>query len=82
MPSPKDQAVHVRVPVLGLFGGGDENIPPDQIDEFDRNLDVAGVEHDIVVYPGAPHSFFDRKYDEWAEACDDAWRRTLAFLQP
>jgi carboxymethylenebutenolidase len=73
--------VHVRVPVLGLFGGGDENIPPDQIEEFDRNLDVAGVEHDIVVYPGAPHSFFDRKYDEWAEACDDAWRRTLAFLQ-
>jgi carboxymethylenebutenolidase len=38
------------------------------------------VEHEIKVYPGAPHSFFDRKYDEFAEACEDAWRRVLAFL--
>jgi carboxymethylenebutenolidase len=82
MASPKDEAVKMGVPVLALFGGGDEHIPPADIEEFDRNLDVAGVEHEIVVYPGAPHSFFDRKYDEWAEACEDAWRRTLGFLQP
>jgi carboxymethylenebutenolidase len=81
MPAPKDEAVHMRVPVLGLFGGADQAIPPEQVEEFDRNLDKAGVEHDIVVYPGAPHSFFDRKQDEWAEASADAWRRTLAWLQ-
>jgi carboxymethylenebutenolidase len=81
MPGAKDEAVKMRVPVLALFGGGDEHIPPDQIEEFDRNLDIAGVEHEVVVYPGAPHSFFDRKYDEWAEACEDAWRRALVFLQ-
>jgi carboxymethylenebutenolidase len=33
-----------------------------------------------VTYPGAPHSFFDRRYEEHAEACADAWRRMLAFL--
>jgi carboxymethylenebutenolidase len=82
MPGAKDEATKMRVPVLALFGGGDEHITPDQIEDFDRNLDVAGVEHEIVVYPGAPHSFFDRSYDEWAEACEDAWRRVLAFLQP
>ena len=43
-------------------------------------LQAGGVEHDIHVYPGAPHSFFDRKYDEYADACEDAWRRTLQFL--
>jgi carboxymethylenebutenolidase len=72
--------VHMRCPVLGLFGGADQGIPPEDVEEFDRSLDVAGVPHEIVVYPGAPHSFFDRKYDEYAEACEDAWRRVLAFL--
>jgi carboxymethylenebutenolidase len=33
-----------------------------------------------VVYPGAPHSFFDRSYKEHAEASTDAWRRVLAFI--
>ena len=41
----------------------------------------AGVEHEIVTYPGAPHSFFDRSFSEHAEACEDAWRRVLGFLQ-
>jgi dienelactone hydrolase len=38
-------------PVLGLFGGADENIPPDQVDAFDSALADAGVEHEIVTYP-------------------------------
>ena len=36
--------------------------------------------YEIVTYPGAPHSFFDRRYEEHADACADAWRRVLAFL--
>jgi carboxymethylenebutenolidase len=32
------------------------------------------------VYPGAPHSFFDRKQEEFADASEDAWRRTLDFV--
>ena len=44
-------------------------------------LQEAGVEHEIVTYPGAPHSFFDRSFSEHAEACEDAWRRVLGFLQ-
>ena len=42
--------------------------------------DTAGVEHELVVYDGAPHSFFDRKQAEFADASDDAWRRVLAFV--
>jgi carboxymethylenebutenolidase len=52
----------------------------DQINEFDSRLTSAEVEHDILVYPGAPHSFFDRRYEQFADACEDAWRRVLAFL--
>jgi carboxymethylenebutenolidase len=79
-PSPIPGAGGARVPVLGLFGGADENIPRDQVDEYDRALDAAGVEHELISYPGAPHSFFDRKFDEYAGACEDAWRRVLSFL--
>lgn len=70
----------IRVPVLGLFGGADQGIPPDQVAALDQALDQAGVEHAIVVYPGAPHSFFDRRAAEYAEASSDAWRRVLDFI--
>jgi carboxymethylenebutenolidase len=78
--SPIHRAREMRGPVLGLYGGADEGIPPEQVDAFARNLAGAGVAHEIVTYPGAPHSFFDRRYEEHADACADAWRRVLAFL--
>jgi carboxymethylenebutenolidase len=77
---PMDRAADMRGPLLGLFGGADEGIPQDQLDEFSRQLSDAGVEHDFHVYPGAPHSFFDRKQEEYADVSEDAWRRVLAFL--
>jgi carboxymethylenebutenolidase len=78
--SPIHRAVDMQGPVLGLFGGDDPGIPPEQIDAFDAALAEADVEHEIVTYPGAPHSFFDRRYEEHAEACADAWRRVLGLL--
>ena len=74
------QARDIRRPVLGLFGGADQAIPQEQVSEFDSELGEAGVDHEIHVYPGAPHSFFDRKQDEFAEESADAWRRILEFL--
>jgi len=47
---------------------------------FDEALAAAGVEHALVTYDGAPHSFFDRRYEEHAEASEDAWRRVLEFV--
>jgi carboxymethylenebutenolidase len=80
IPAPRDEIVDARVPVLGLFGGADQGIPEADRAKFVENLERAGVPHDVHVYPGAPHSFFDRKQDEFADASADAWRRTLAFL--
>jgi carboxymethylenebutenolidase len=67
-------------PVLGLFGGADQGIPPEDVEEFGRVLDAAGVEHDLHIYDRAPHSFFDRAFDQFKSECDDAWRRILAFV--
>ena len=81
IPSPPDHVDRMRGPILGLFGGEDAGIPVERVEEFDAALARAGVEHEIVVYPGAPHSFFDRKYAEYADACEDAWHRVLRFLE-
>lgn len=75
-----DQAGNVKVPVLGLFGGADQSIPPEKVEALDHALDGAGVPHEIVTYPDAPHSFFDRKAAEYADASSDAWRRVLGFI--
>ena len=75
-----DAAPSIRVPVLGLFGGADTGIPPEQVQALDQALDQAGIPHEVVIYPGAPHSFFDRRATEYAEASADAWRRVLAFI--
>jgi carboxymethylenebutenolidase len=75
-----EAARYTHTPVLGLFGGADAGIPPDQVQALDQTLDQTGVEHEIVTYPGAPHSFFDRRATEHAEACADAWQRILRFI--
>jgi carboxymethylenebutenolidase len=75
------RAGEVESPILGLMGGADQGIPQEEIDRFDAALTEAGVQHEIRVYPGAPHSFFDRRYDEHQEACADAWQRVLAFIE-
>ena len=66
--------------MLGLFGGADPGIPGQDLRDFGQVLDEAGVANELVVYDGAPHSFFDRTFEQHREACDDAWRRVLAFV--
>jgi carboxymethylenebutenolidase len=80
-PGPIQYAHELVAPVLGLFGGADEGIPPETVAEFDTALTDAGVRHEIVTYPGAPHGFFDQSLaDQHADACDDVWGRVLGFL--
>src|SRR3989449_970377 len=81
-PRPIDAVPQYRCPVLSIFGGADEGIPQSAVDEFDAACRKAGVTHDVTVYPGAPHSFFDRKQSEFADASADAWRRVQAFVRP
>jgi carboxymethylenebutenolidase len=80
VPGPTQRAAEMECPVLALQAGADQNITAEHNAEFDRALAAAGVEHEVVTYDGAPHSFFDRKHEEFAEASDDAWRRVLAFV--
>jgi carboxymethylenebutenolidase len=80
LPAPADVAPQFACPVLSLWGGADDGIGPDAVEEFSRALALAGVEHLSVVYPDAPHSFFDRKATEFAPESEDAWRQMLEFM--
>ena len=73
-------AVQRLCPVVGSYPERDFTAAAGR--RLDRALDTADVPHDIEIYPGARHSFFNdrnpRSYD--AAASEDAWRRTLAYF--
>lgn len=75
-----DRVDEMECPILALMGGDDPGIPQEAVDEFEEALARAGVAHEIHVFPGAPHSFFDRKYGDFADASAEAWRLTLDFI--
>ena len=77
---PVDAVPRYKCKVQSIFGGADEGIPPADVEGFDAALRKAGIKHDMKVYEGAPHSFFDRKYTEFADASADAWKRVQAFV--
>ena len=77
---PIDRVNQMECPVLGLFGGADQGIPVESVHRFDQALTDAGVEHSIHIYPNAPHSFFDRKYEEYQAESADSWNRMLDFI--
>jgi carboxymethylenebutenolidase len=67
-------------PVLALQGGDDPGIPVEFDDSFRDAMEVLGKQGEVIVYEGAPHSFFDRKHEEFREASEDAWARILSFI--
>jgi carboxymethylenebutenolidase len=81
LPGPTQRANELDAPILALQAGADQNISAEDNAAFEQALSDAGVEHELVVYEGAPHSFFDRRQADFAEASADAWSRALAFLE-
>jgi carboxymethylenebutenolidase len=76
-----DLVPSLDAPILALQGGADQAISHEDNVEFEQALQDAGKEYELVEYEGAPHSFFDRKQEEFQEASDDAWQRTLDFIE-
>jgi carboxymethylenebutenolidase len=70
----------MKAPLLLLIAGADFT-PKEEFDAFDKKLTEAAVPHEMHTYAGAPHSFFDRTFEQWKDACDDAWRRMLDFVK-
>lgn len=78
--SPADTA-RIQAPVLGLYGEEDHGIPVDKVRRFQEALEEHGIAHEVHIYPGAHHAFFNdtrEAYDEKAAA--DAWQCTLDWF--
>jgi carboxymethylenebutenolidase len=71
----------MKAPLLLLLAGADSATPQEAFHAFDKELTEARVAHEMHIYEGAPHSFFDRTFAQWKDACDDAWSRMLAMVK-
>ncbi len=70
----------MAAPLLMLLAGVD-NTTPEEFAEFADQVRAQGVDVESHTYPGAPHSFFDRSFDDHRAACEDAWQRILDFTE-
>jgi carboxymethylenebutenolidase len=79
---PVDVAGSLHAPVLGLYGGADQGIPPEAIQAMRERLKAAGDASVIHVYDDTPHAFHaDYRPSYRKEAAEDGWRRLQAWLQ-
>jgi carboxymethylenebutenolidase len=71
----------LEAPILALQGGADQAISHEDNVAFEQALSEAGKDYELIEFEGAPHSFFDRKQEEFQAASDQAWQRTLDFIE-
>lgn len=87
-PNPQD-AAQIKGRVLVFQGANDPFVTADQVAAFKKEMQEAGVNHQIIIYPGAVHSFTvpeagndpsqGMAYDEAADK--QSWEAMKAFLK-
>ncbi len=79
---PIDVAATLKVPVLGLYGGKDQGIPVETVEQMRAELKKSKSGSEIVVYPDAPHGFHaDYRPSYRKEAAEDGWNRLLSWFK-
>ena len=82
----------VRARILVLTGGDDVFVPQEQIETFKKEMDAAHADYEIIIYPGAKHSFTNPDADRLGkennlpiaynkEADEKSWARMQEFLK-
>jgi carboxymethylenebutenolidase len=84
--TPLDIVDKLNAPVLGLYGGADQGIPPEQVDKLREALkkskDKNAQRSALHVYPDMPHGFnADYRPSYRKEAAEDGWKRMLAWFR-
>jgi carboxymethylenebutenolidase len=79
---PIDIAARLKAPVLGLYGGNDQGIPLETVEQMQTELKAANSSSSIIVYPDAPHAFYaDYRASYRKEPAEDGWRRLQAWFK-
>jgi carboxymethylenebutenolidase len=80
--NPLDVAGSIKVPVIGLYGGQDQGIPLDTVEQMRAALKAAGNPSEIIVYPDAPHAFNADYRPSYRKAdAENAWGRMLDWFK-
>jgi len=84
--NPIDLVNDLKAPVLGLYGGKDEGIPVNTVEQMREALknssSKAARESEIVLYPDTPHGFnADYRPSYRKEQAEDAWNRLRAWFK-
>jgi len=72
----------IHAPILGLFGGQDRGITPDDVHKFETSMKKADKKIEVKIYDDAGHAFENPNNKDGYRAADaaDAWSRTVTFL--
>jgi carboxymethylenebutenolidase len=80
--TPLELAANLKCPLLGLYGGADESIRPEDVQEAASRARKAGQNVAIHIFPGAPHGFFaDYRATYHPEAAKPAWAEAISWLR-
>ncbi len=79
---PVDIAAELKVPILGLYGGSDNGIPNQTVEQMRDSLKGGDSASEIVLYPDTPHAFFaDYRPSYRQEQAEDGWKRLQAWFK-
>ncbi len=74
------ELARIRVPLMGSYGAEDAAIPLEDVERLRSTLAAQHVPHDVQVYPGAGHAFFNSGRMHHEPSAADSWRRTLEWF--
>jgi len=79
---PLDAVEEIKVPVLGLYAGQDQNIPVSDVEQMGSLLAKGGSRSSFHIYPDAPHAFHaDYRPTYRKDAAEDGWKRLTAWFK-
>lgn len=77
-----EEADKVHAPLLLIFGGKDQSIPPEDVERIDKALSGAKKQFYIHTYPNEGHGFFRKSSEDFGNPdVKDAWTRVQQFLK-
>lgn len=82
LPTDPNELQNIGAPILGNFGAEDRGITPADVQAFQKTMETLGRRVDIKIYDGAGHGFENPNNTNGyrPQAAEDAWNRTIAFL--
>jgi carboxymethylenebutenolidase len=79
---PSDLVGELKAPVLGLYGGADQGIPNDTVEQMQKALQAANKPSQIILYPDTPHGFHaDYRASYRKEQAQDGWKRLQEWFK-